>query len=143
MWQNSGPSPGDPEYLRVYWNDMLLEEKIWTEPVQPADLFSMIAQQYLIEGQHRLRYSVETANQVQTESETLVFVIDKTAPVFEDEGALIFRKKSSVTVSRRPGWTLMAIPCWPRCLPIFRRAQGTSLPGTGAARRRGRSTPEP
>ncbi|WP_103364560.1 MULTISPECIES: hypothetical protein [Pseudomonas syringae group] len=90
MWQNSGPSPGDPEYLRVYWNDMLLEEKIWTEPVQPADLFSMIAQQYLIEGQHRLRYSVETANQVQTESETLVFVIDKTAPVFEDEGALIF-----------------------------------------------------
>ncbi|KPW57050.1 hypothetical protein ALO80_200055, partial [Pseudomonas caricapapayae] len=69
---------------------MLLEEKIWTEPVQSADLFSMIAQQYLIEGQHRLRYSVETANQVQTESETLVFVIDKTAPVFEDEGALIF-----------------------------------------------------
>ncbi|QQQ48739.1 hypothetical protein JJQ97_15295 [Pseudomonas syringae] len=90
MWQNSGPSPGDPEYLRVYWNDMLLEEKVWTEPVQPVDLFSMIAQQYLIEGQHRLRYSVETANQVQTESETLAFVIDKTAPVFADEGALIF-----------------------------------------------------
>ncbi|MCH5651061.1 MULTISPECIES: hypothetical protein [Pseudomonas syringae group] len=90
MWQNSEPTPGDPEYLRVYWNDLLLEEKVWTKPVQPVDLFIMIAQQYLGEGQHRLRYSVETANQVQTESETLAFVIDKTAPVFADEGALIF-----------------------------------------------------
>ncbi|SOP98244.1 hypothetical protein [Pseudomonas syringae] len=90
MWQNSEPTPGNPEYLRVYWNDVLLEEKTWTGPVQPVDLFIMIAQQYLIEGRHRLRYRVETSNQVQTESETLVFVIDKTAPVFEDEGALIF-----------------------------------------------------
>ncbi|MDU8544824.1 hypothetical protein [Pseudomonas syringae group sp. J248-6] len=90
MWQNSEPTPSNPEYLRVYWNDVLLDEKVWTEPVQPVDLFIMIAQQRLGEGRHQLRYSVETANQVQTESETLAFVIDKTAPVFADEGALIF-----------------------------------------------------
>ncbi|QHE96676.1 hypothetical protein ACKUFS_12340 [Pseudomonas cannabina] len=90
MWQNSEPTPVNPEYLRVYWNDVLLEEKVWTEPVQPVDLFIMIEQHYLGEGRHQLRYSVETANQVQTESETLVFFIDKTAPVFEGEGALIF-----------------------------------------------------
>ncbi|RMQ38201.1 hypothetical protein ALP86_01683 [Pseudomonas amygdali pv. mori] len=90
MWQNSEPSPDYPEYLRVYWNDELLDEKIWIGPVQPVDLFIMIAQQRLGEGRHRLRYSVETANQMLTESETLAFVIDKTAPVFADEEALIF-----------------------------------------------------
>ncbi|MEX3106673.1 hypothetical protein [Streptomyces sp. ST1020] len=80
MSQELGPRRAIPVSAR-YWNDMLLE-KI-NRPVQPAGSVGVMAGQYLIEGQHRLRYSVETANQVQTESERCVFVIDKTAPVFE------------------------------------------------------------
>ncbi|MCI3945038.1 hypothetical protein K0038_02072 [Pseudomonas syringae] len=90
MWDNSEPSPDSPEYLRVYWNDDLVEERAWTRPVQPDELFIMVAQQRLVEGVHQLHYSVVTANQVQTDSQILTLFIDKTGPVFEDEGALIF-----------------------------------------------------
>jgi hypothetical protein len=90
MWQNSNPEVGYPEHLTLYMNGMLVQQKTWTTPVLPSELYIMIQPNWLIEGEHTLHYVVMTFNGMEADSEELIITIDKTAPMLINDGPLEF-----------------------------------------------------
>jgi hypothetical protein len=90
LWQHSNPSPEQPEHLTLYWDDGLVEEKSWEHAIPPDELFVMVPQVRLSEGEHRLRYHVMAYNGEESDSDLLTLIIDKTPPILVNEGPLIF-----------------------------------------------------
>lgn len=91
MWQNSFPEPGLEERLTLFWDGQEIDHKTWEKPVEPEELFLLVAQSHLGEGTHSVYYEVMTANGEVARSEPLTLTIDKTPPALgADRGALLF-----------------------------------------------------
>lgn len=90
LWKNSSPSPAFPETLTFYWDGNPIEEKEWTEKIDPDELFVMVEKIYLSEGEHTLMYKIVLSNSMPDESDLLTITIDKTAPVVAPGVSLVF-----------------------------------------------------
>lgn len=90
MWQNSSPSPSDPETLILYWGGDEVESKTWTSDVLPQDLIFLVPVTFLQEGQFEIGYDVTLHTGQPTSAEPLTVTIDKTPPVLGSPSALIF-----------------------------------------------------
>ncbi|MBD8576001.1 hypothetical protein IFR09_25970 [Pseudomonas syringae] len=90
MWQNSNPTPGRSETLELFWDDKLIDSKIWESPVDPSELFFEVPVASLVDGSHCLCYVVAGWNGGISSSDPLTLTIDKTPPVLNNEGPLVF-----------------------------------------------------
>lgn len=90
MWEHSTPSPTEPETLTLYWDDDEAGQKSWTAPVPVNDLFLLVPQALLIEGQHTLEYEVELYNGNRSRSAPITITIDRTPPELPANNTLVF-----------------------------------------------------
>lgn len=91
MWANSNPSVQFPEHLALYWNQVLVENKTWTQPISPDELFILVPTRFLLHGLHALHYQVTLFNNSQNSSRILEINIDREAPEFiGDNNTLLF-----------------------------------------------------
>ncbi|WP_109514882.1 hypothetical protein [Pseudomonas ovata] len=90
MWQNSNPNPEHPETLELFWDDRLIDSKVWESPIDPGELFFEVPVASLSDGSHLLCYVVTGWNGGSSPSDPLTLTIDKTPPVLNNEGPLIF-----------------------------------------------------
>ncbi|MFK0094914.1 hypothetical protein [Pseudomonas sp. NPDC090592] len=91
MWQNSNPSPADPETLTLYWDDDEVETKTWTESVPEDELFILVPQPKLLnEGEHTLKYKVVLYNGNVSWCSPFPLTIDRTPPELPEENTLVF-----------------------------------------------------
>lgn len=81
LWLVSDPGEDAPERLIVKWDGQPFEDKIWTAPVQLADLELEVPVALLGEGRHTLTYDVTLGNEETSVSDALSLLIDKSAPV--------------------------------------------------------------
>jgi len=64
-----------------------VNEKTWTAPIDPADLFIMLPKEELVEGVHSLQYVLQLWNGNPDDSAITRFTVDKTPPTFgPDQG---------------------------------------------------------
>jgi hypothetical protein len=90
-WQDSDPSPDDPEQLTLYWDDQPVDSKTWTDPIPADQLFVMLPERHLlVEGEHQLHYTVQLYNGNASSSPPLTLTIDRTPPRLADDSSLIF-----------------------------------------------------
>lgn len=87
-WANSHPEI-DEEYLFLYWNDVLVDKKTFSKPIEPEELFILVPVDKLIEGTHRLHYAVTLYNDTHVSSRPLDIYIDKTAPLLPTDDRLM------------------------------------------------------
>ena len=80
MWPVSDPRPGEPEYLKLFWDDALVADIAWEAPVLPKDLQLSVAVDKLLDGPHALRYQVINSVGDPSESELLPLLIDLSPP---------------------------------------------------------------
>jgi len=85
LWAHSNPSEKDNEYLTLYWNNVEVQTKTFTRPIQPDELFILVPVSKLIEGQHQLHYKVTIFNDTRVASRPLVINIDKTPPMLDHQ----------------------------------------------------------
>ncbi|MGJ7549397.1 hypothetical protein [Pseudomonas alloputida] len=85
LWAHSNPSETDNEYLYLYWDDVKIETKTFSKPVQPEELFILVPVSKLIEGSHRLHYEVTIFNDSHVASRPLDIYIDKTPPMLNPD----------------------------------------------------------
>ncbi|WP_286914307.1 MULTISPECIES: hypothetical protein [unclassified Pseudomonas] len=90
MWPFSDPQPGEPELLRLYWDDStLVDDRAWETPVQPEDLVLSVPVERLTDGPHVLSYEVQGSNGDVSVSEILQILIDLVPPALGGvQGAL-------------------------------------------------------
>lgn len=82
QWPITGPTPDEPERLRLYWDDVDVAGREWTSGIRPDDLFVILPRRYLAdEGPHRLMYIVTLGNNNPAPSGEITITIDKTPPV--------------------------------------------------------------
>lgn len=120
QWQNSNPSPGNPEFLELYWDGSLVGAKSWEVPIPPTDLFIMVPRQDLTEGEHAVYYRVKLINGDWTRSDDMTVTIDKTAPVIDNgiAGKLVFPQEvidDGITehyLSTHGDQVLAEVPAW-------------------------------
>ncbi len=87
-WANSHPEI-DEEYLFLYWNDVLVDKKTFSKPIEPEELFILVPVDKLIEGTHRLHYAVTLYNDTHVSSRPLDIYIDKTPPLLPTDDRLM------------------------------------------------------
>lgn len=80
VWPDHGIEPGDRESLSLYWDEKLIQTKVWTQPIPVGARFIMVPVLELVEGEHVLRYEVMQINGHVMYSHSMVVTIDKTAP---------------------------------------------------------------
>lgn len=91
MWENSLPSPAEPETLTLYWDNDQVDEKSWTAPVPEDELFLHVPQNLLLsEGEHTLKYRVMLYNGNFTMSPPFTITIDRTPPELPATNTQIF-----------------------------------------------------
>lgn len=91
MWLNSEPSPTEPEHLYLYWNNVKVAEKTWTQPVLPSELILWVEQRHLnAAGIHLLHYEVMTYNGDMATSDPLRLTITSPPALGGDQGRLLF-----------------------------------------------------
>lgn len=89
MWPVSNPRPGRPELLKLFWDEVEVDEESWEVPVQPRDLILSVPKDKLTAGPHVLRYEVTNASFDTSLSEPLEVLIDLQSPVLgADQGLL-------------------------------------------------------
>jgi hypothetical protein len=81
MWQNSSPMPGFPEKVWLYWNQVQVAEREFTQPVTPQDRMFSVPPAHLVHGTHDLHYQVMTFNEEVAASQGLPLSVDTAAPV--------------------------------------------------------------
>lgn len=84
MWAHSNPALGE-EYLFLYWDNLLVEKKTFTQAITPGELFINVPVRNLTEGEHRLHYEVTLFNDNHSASRPLVIHIDKTPPLLNPD----------------------------------------------------------
>jgi len=89
MWTDSYPEL-NPETLTLFWDGGYLAEKTWYAPIDPDDLFLMVPQSRLGEGEHVIYYNVAIFNGENLDSEPLTITIDKTRPLLNLNEQLLF-----------------------------------------------------
>lgn len=91
LWENSKPSPDDPEYIRIFLGDIEVAAKQWSAPIASNDLFVTIPSEKLPPGEHLLTYIVTIWSQTEQGSLPLTLTVDKEAPLLDAHAdALIF-----------------------------------------------------
>ena len=90
-WQNSHPTPEDPEALTLFWDGEEIGSKDWTAPIEDTDLFISVPERYLSgEGAHTLGYRVVFYNGNSADSTPLTISIDRTPPQLPDDNGWRF-----------------------------------------------------
>jgi hypothetical protein len=90
-WQDSSPSPEEPETLTLFWDDDEVDSKTWTSPIPDAELFIMLPQdRMLIDGPHTLRYTVKLHNGNDMPTMPLTITLDRTSPTLPEDSSLVF-----------------------------------------------------
>ncbi|MFJ4257019.1 hypothetical protein ACIP01_08725 [Pseudomonas monteilii] len=91
QWQNSNPSPENPETLTIYWDDDDVNQKSWTAEIPDSDRFILVPQNLLlIEGEHTLVYEVALYNGNRSRCLPFTITIDRTPPELPANNTLVF-----------------------------------------------------
>ncbi|UWF46982.1 hypothetical protein NYP20_16670 [Pseudomonas sp. N3-W] len=89
-WNNTDPSPQEPESVELFWDGQPVDTKTWTAPIAPDDYYIDVPPSFLTNGRHEVHYLL-TMYTGQTEpSDVRVLTVDIDPPRLNANSKLQF-----------------------------------------------------
>ncbi|MFI8334633.1 hypothetical protein ACIF2S_01480 [Pseudomonas taetrolens] len=89
-WDNSNPTPENPESVELFWNEVSVGIKSWSSRIEPDDFFIEVPALNLSQGRHEVDYQLILATGQTEPSDIRVLTIDLQAPALNNPSELLF-----------------------------------------------------
>ncbi|WP_160106996.1 hypothetical protein [Pseudomonas izuensis] len=89
-WENTDPSPQDPETVELRWDGDSVDIKTWTAPIAPDDYYINVPSSRLTNGRHEVDYLLTLRNGFTEPSAIRVLTVDTEPPILSADRKLKF-----------------------------------------------------
>lgn len=127
LWPNNELPEGSPQKLQLYWNNVVVNERTYTSPIDHSDLFIFLPSERLRDGIHSIHYDVSSPTTGLSTSDPTVLTIDEIPPVFATNNAVVLPADlpsldgvptiTKAYLDSHPSGVPVEIPRWPTPKP--------------------------
>lgn len=89
-WNNTDPSPQEPESVELFWDGQPVDTKTWTAPIAPDDYYIDVPPSFLTNGRHEVHYLLIMYTGQTEPSDVRVLTVDIDPPRLNANSKLQF-----------------------------------------------------